>query len=297
MLLLLCFSSQLTKRCLGLKSHLKPVISVRNRLCYHAHASPSDSESPLMIQKDEECGNSIGSNRKATKGGSTGLSPTPPSPSTFPSWAYEPRDFFQFELIYQSKKSMARVGRIHTPHGIIDTPGFVAVATNGALKGIDFRDADDAGQQLVFCNTYHLLLQPGSEVVANAGGLHKFINRPNRPLITDSGGFQVFSLAYGSVHEELNSKGELKRTNVQKNNRYRNSYLDESSDGLNESQNPMVKVTEEGVEFRSYRGQRPYLAFLFDLSSAYLFLPILMGKPFSIFNLTSSRWAKVFSLS
>ena len=60
--------------------------------------------------------------------------PLPPDPSSFPSWSYEPRDFFRYELIYQSKKSMARVGRIHTPHGIIDTPGYVAVATNGALK-------------------------------------------------------------------------------------------------------------------------------------------------------------------
>ena len=85
--------------------------------------------------------------------------------STFPSWAYEERDFFRYELIYQSKKSNARVGRIHTPHGIIDTPGYVAVATNGALKGLDFRQADEAGQQLVFCNSYHLLLHPGPEII------------------------------------------------------------------------------------------------------------------------------------
>lgn len=86
-------------------------------------------------------------------------------PSSFPSWSYEPRDYFRYELIYQSKISNARVGRIHTPHGVIDTPGFVAVATNGALKGLDFRQADEAGQQLVFCNSYHLLLQPGPEVI------------------------------------------------------------------------------------------------------------------------------------
>jgi hypothetical protein len=86
-------------------------------------------------------------------------------PSSFPSWAFEPRDFFRYELLYQSKISNARVGRIHTPHGIIDTPGFVAVATNGALKGVDFRQADEAGQQLVFCNSYHLMLQPGPEVI------------------------------------------------------------------------------------------------------------------------------------
>ncbi len=86
-------------------------------------------------------------------------------PSSFPEWSFGPRDFFKYELIYQSKISNARVGRIHTPHGIIDTPGFVAVATNGALKGLDFRQADEAGQQLVFCNSYHLLLHPGPEVI------------------------------------------------------------------------------------------------------------------------------------
>ena len=86
-------------------------------------------------------------------------------PSTFPDWAYEPRDFFGYELVYRSKRSNARVGRIHTPHGVIDTPGYVAVATNGAIKGLDMRDADDAGQQLVFCNSYHLMLQPGPEII------------------------------------------------------------------------------------------------------------------------------------
>ena len=111
----------------------------------------------------------------------------PPDPSTFPLWSYEPRPFFRFEILHQSAKSLARVGRIHTPHGIIDTPSYVAVATNGALKGVDFRDADSANQQLIFCNTYHLLLQPGAEVVEGAGGLHEFVNRRDRPLITDSG--------------------------------------------------------------------------------------------------------------
>jgi len=113
-----------------------------------------------------------------------------PDPSEFPEWAYEPRSFFRFEILHESKKSGARVGRIHTPHGIVDTPGFVAVATNGALKAVDFRDADEAGQQLVFANTYHLLLHPGSEIIRDAGGIHKFTNR-NEPFITDSGGFQV----------------------------------------------------------------------------------------------------------
>lgn len=161
---------------------------------------------------------------------------------TFDPIHYEPRDFFRYELIHQSKKpgSLARVGRIHTPHGIIDTPGFVAVATNGALKGLSFEDADRSNQQLVFCNSYHLLLHPGPDIIEAAGGLHAFTKRDtNRPFITDSGGFQVFSLAYGSVHEELTSKGELKKSHGK--NKHRKVI-----------KNP-VNVTEEGVIFRSYR--------------------------------------------
>jgi len=135
---------------------------------------------------------------------------------------------FRFELLHQSKKSKARVGRIHTPHGIIDTPGFVAVGTNGTLKSLDNEMIDSIGLQLMFCNTYHLLLQPGPKVVENAGGLHKFINR-RMPIITDSGGFQVFSLSYGSITDELKGKGKRK---------------------INSS---VLKINEEGVLFRSYR--------------------------------------------
>jgi queuine tRNA-ribosyltransferase len=181
----------------------------------------------------------------------------PPLPSDFPDWAYEPRDFFKFEIIHESTKSRARVGRIHTPHGIIDTPGFVAVATNGALKGVDFRDADDSGggvgQQLVFSNTYHLLLHPGPDVIQAAGGIHKWTNR-NAPFITDSGGFQVFSLAHGSVQEDLSSKGsgELKRASVRSAN-------SDSKPGQNVIGKDAVKVTEDGVLFRSYRDGSRFL--------------------------------------
>jgi queuine tRNA-ribosyltransferase len=135
---------------------------------------------------------------------------------------------FHFELIHRSKTSRARVGRIHTPHGIIDTPNFVAVGTNGTVKALDNSFLHDIGLQLMFCNTYHLLLQPGTEVVRKAGGLHQFINR-KLPIITDSGGFQVFSLAYGSVADELKSRGTKKQGGS------------------------VLKITEEGVLFRSYR--------------------------------------------
>lgn len=135
---------------------------------------------------------------------------------------------FHFELFHRSKKSRARVGRIHTPHGIIDTPNFVAVGTNGTVKALDNTLLHDIGLQLMFCNTYHLLLQPGTKIVREAGGLHQFINR-QLPIITDSGGFQVFSLAYGSVADELKSRGTKKQGGS------------------------VLKITEEGVLFRSYR--------------------------------------------
>ncbi|GAB4820870.1 hypothetical protein N2152v2_007916 [Parachlorella kessleri] len=160
------------------------------------------------------------------------LTPPPPA-SEFPP--YTPRDYFRFEIVHRSSKSAAKVGRIHTPHGVIDTPGFVAVGTNGALKAVDIPWADAEGLQLMFCNTYHLLLHPGPGVVAAAGGLHKFINR-NRPLITDSGGFQVFSLCYGTVFAEVN---HLKRS--QGPSRHK------------QEGNLVVKVSEDGVLFKSYR--------------------------------------------
>lgn len=136
--------------------------------------------------------------------------------------------FFQFEILYQSTRSRARVGRIHTPHGVIETPNFVAVGTNGSLKAIHNYDHSALNVQLMFCNTYHLMVQPGTALIKEAGGLHRFINR-QLPIITDSGGFQVFSLAYGQVAKELKGQGGKKHPSS------------------------VVKVSEEGVIFRSYR--------------------------------------------
>lgn len=184
--------------------------------------------------------------------------PPLPCAADFPDWAFGPRDFFSFEILHQSAKigSRARVGRLRTPHGSVDTPGFVAVATNAALKGVDFRHVDGdndhgangGGQQLVFANTYHLLLHPGADIIAEAGGIHKWTNRRHRPFITDSGGFQVFSLAYGSVHEELTSKGELKRAI---NGSNKNKMATNGRDA--------VQVTEDGAVFRSYRDGSKFL--------------------------------------
>lgn len=98
-----------------------------------------------------------------------------------------------FKLITQEKN--ARRGEFHTPHGVIQTPVFMNVATAGAIKGgVSSLDLETVKCQVELCNTYHLHVRPGDELIHNLGGLHKFINW-HRPILTDSGGFQVFSLA------------------------------------------------------------------------------------------------------
>ncbi|OGN62852.1 MAG: tRNA-guanosine(34) transglycosylase [Chlamydiae bacterium RIFCSPHIGHO2_12_FULL_49_11] len=136
-----------------------------------------------------------------------------------------------FKVVHRSKLSRARAGEIHTDHGIIRTPSFIAVGTNGTVKALDNKTVEEIGVELMFCNTYHLMLQPGPDVVARAGGLHSFVRR-RLPIITDSGGFQVFSLAYGSVEGELKGKGTKKQANQ------------------------VIEISEEGVTFRSYRDGR-----------------------------------------
>ena len=96
-----------------------------------------------------------------------------------------------FELLHTSP--LGRRGRIHTMHGTIETPVFFPVGTAGAMRGITLDDLESLGSQVLLCNTYHLHLQPGEDTIESAGGLHKFIGWKG-PILTDSGGFQVFSL-------------------------------------------------------------------------------------------------------
>ena len=91
-------------------------------------------------------------------------------------------------------RTKARLGLIDTPHGVIETPVFMNVGTLGTVKALEPRDLEENGTQVVLGNTYHLMLRPGAEIIAAAGGLHSFM-RWNGPILTDSGGFQVFSLA------------------------------------------------------------------------------------------------------
>lgn len=101
---------------------------------------------------------------------------------------------FYFETIKQDPETGARAGIFHTPHGDIETPVYMPVGTQATVKGIFPRDLKEAGSQIILANTYHLYMRPGDEIVKAAGGLHKFMNW-DKPILTDSGGFQVFSLA------------------------------------------------------------------------------------------------------
>ncbi|MDD4111147.1 MAG: tRNA guanosine(34) transglycosylase Tgt [Clostridia bacterium] len=101
---------------------------------------------------------------------------------------------FEFKVKHICKQSGARIGEFKTPHGVIETPVFMPVGTQATVKGLRPEDLKDLNAQIILSNTYHLFLRPGSDVVKNAGGLHKFMNW-DRPILTDSGGFQVFSLS------------------------------------------------------------------------------------------------------
>ncbi len=103
---------------------------------------------------------------------------------------------FAFEIEKKQKNSRARAGVFHTPHGNIETPVFVPVATQASIKAVPPKDLREIGVQVILANTYHLYLRPGDEIVKKLGGLHKFMGWDG-PIITDSGGFQVFSLGFG----------------------------------------------------------------------------------------------------
>lgn len=113
----------------------------------------------------------------------------------------ENKKHFNYKLIHQDKKTKARAGVISTPHGEIPTPVFMPVGTHGAIKALQPSVLVEMDTKIILSNTYHLHLTPGSDLIKKAGGLHKFMNW-NGPILTDSGGFQVFSLQKKSITEE-----------------------------------------------------------------------------------------------
>jgi queuine tRNA-ribosyltransferase len=106
-----------------------------------------------------------------------------------------------FTFILHGTDGAARRGEFHTPHGVVQTPAFMPVGTQGSVKATLHRDLEELGAEIILGNTYHLFLRPGDELIARRGGLHRFIGWP-RPMLTDSGGFQIFSLAGRRVIRE-----------------------------------------------------------------------------------------------
>lgn len=148
----------------------------------------------------------------------------------------------------QLPNSLARVGTIHTPHGDIETPAFVTVGTKGTIKGVTSEDMERyVGNQVALANTYHLFLQPGHETIKAAGGLHQFANW-QLPTMTDSGGFQVFSLgaAFGKGVTKF-AKGEADETVEQKPHSL-NVYSQEFAS----EHGKLCIIDEDGVTFTSH---------------------------------------------
>jgi queuine tRNA-ribosyltransferase len=134
----------------------------------------------------------------------------------------------RFEIT--ARDGAARAGVLHTAHGPVSTPAFIPLATKGSVRGLEAREVAGLGFEMVLGNTYHLFVSPGAERIAAAGGLHGFMGW-ERALITDSGGFQVFSLAHGGVADEVKGSGR-------------------QGGGEHGS---VVSIEEQGVRFRSYR--------------------------------------------
>lgn len=134
---------------------------------------------------------------------------------------------FSFHVSCHSQKSRARCGVLSTPHGQIKTPAFIFCATKAAMKSVAPDDMKAADTQIILSNTYHLLLQPGGALIEKMGGLHQFMGWDG-PMLTDSGGFQIFSLGHGSVASEI--KGVA----------------------IGGRRQTLSQITEEGARFQSY---------------------------------------------
>jgi queuine tRNA-ribosyltransferase len=178
-----------------------------------------------------------------------------------------------FKVNHNSNKSKARLGKIITDHGIIKTPSFVAVGTKGTIKALTPQLVKEIGTQVAFVNTYHLVTHPGTDIIKAAGGIHKYSGL-NIPLMSDSGGFQVFSLASpkrqfiakeGLIQNNktrqrnfLSQRGSLRQAQDKPFPESVKNLLSSSSDnqtkksGVRGEEDPLlVKISEDGVKFRS----------------------------------------------
>jgi len=130
-------------------------------------------------------------------------------------------------IIARDPGSAARAGVLETPHGSIDTPAFVPLATKASVRGLSAQEVVGLGYEMVLGNTFHLFLNPGHELIAGLGGLHRFMGWSG-PIITDSGGFQIFSMGHGTVADEIKGRRTERREGA------------------------ILEIGEDGVSFRSY---------------------------------------------
>ena len=193
-----------------------------------------------------------------------------------------------FDILKKSKNSRARLGILKTPHGEIETPTLVGVATQATIKALTWDQVVETGTQVLIENTFHLHLKPGEKIIKKAGGLHKFSNW-NKPIMTDSGGFQVFSLGFGIDHgvgKILKEKSDLTITSGQ--------------------QPQKVKITEDGVFFRSpvdgrkiFLGPRESIKIQEDLGADIINAFDECTSPIADYEYTKNsmdkthRWAKI----
>jgi queuine tRNA-ribosyltransferase len=134
---------------------------------------------------------------------------------------------FGFDITHKDRSSRARIGQLKTPHGTIETPNYIFCGTKASIKNVAPAQLHEAKTDIILANTYHLMLQPGADLVEKMGGLHKFMQWDG-PLLTDSGGFQVFSMGHGSPTDEIKGRAQ--------------GHVNKS----------LLKITEEGCVFRSY---------------------------------------------
>ncbi len=154
-------------------------------------------------------------------------------------------DGLGFSIDRLDPASRARTGRLITPHGVLETPSFIFCGTKGAIKGMTPQQMRLAGAGIMLANTYHLMIQPGAERVARLGGLHRFMGWDG-PLLTDSGGFQIFSMGFGSVADEIKGRRNAGRDPIM---------------GGQERARSLLEITEDGAAFRSYLdGRRLFLS-------------------------------------
>lgn len=137
---------------------------------------------------------------------------------------------FSFEVTHVDSVSGARTGIVTTPHGSFETPNYIFCGTKASIKNLSPAQMREAGTDIILSNTYHLMIQPGADIVEKMGGLQKFTNW-HGPMLTDSGGFQVFSMGHGSCADEIKGRNTKKKENL-------------------------LKIDESGAYFRSYMDGR-----------------------------------------